>query len=192
MPKSQSVTAPITITESLAEIKTLGKRIAKKMEGLSPYLARVEQMKDPLEGDGGSVEFIRRERQSIKDMQARIIRLRAAIAYANATTDLTVHEETRNIADWLTWRREVAPNEQTLLSQLRNNINALRTQAQQKGVGFVNAAVTNVQVTDAKPNDILVNISEVELAAELDHIQEVLGVLDGQLSLKNATTLVTI
>lgn len=181
--------AELTITEALAEIKTIGKRVAKKREGLQPFLWRQEQLKDPLESDGGSVEFISRELQAIDDLEARIITLRAAIAKANAETILTVDGSTRTIADWLTWRREVAPGRQQFISTLRNQIASARQQAQQKGLGVVSATATVVNA-DVKPSDLLINISEGQLAMEADHLQEVLGILDGQLSLKNATTTV--
>lgn len=177
----------MTITEALAEIKTIQKRIAKKREGIGPYLARQEAMKDPLEGEGGSVEFVRRERQAVADLEARIIELRQKIANANAATTLTVAGQTRSIADWLTWRREVAPGQQQFLRTLQGSIQNVRAQAQQKGLGVVSAVA---QVGDAKPNDVLVNISEVELAGEVDALEDALGTLDGQLSLKNATTVI--
>ena len=179
----------ITITEALAEIKTISKRVAKKREALSPYLARVEAMKDPLVKEGGSVEFIRKERQAIKDLEERIVVLRRAIAQANAETTLAVNGDSRSIADWLTWRREVAPGRQQEVSSLRSVIEQARSQAQKQGVNFVSAVA---QVGDSKPQDIIVNVSESELAQEADHLQEVLGILDGLLSLKNATTKVKV
>lgn len=175
----------ITITEALAEIKTISKRVAKKRDNLAPYLARVEAMKDPLVKDGGSVEFVRKERQSIKDLEERIVELRRAIALANAETTLAVNGDTRTIADWLTWRREVAPGQQQEIASLRNVIEQARSQAQKQGVNFVSAVA---QVGDSKPQDIIVNVSESDLAEEADKLQEVLGTLDGLLSLKNATT----
>lgn len=180
-------TKKVTITEALAEIKTIGKRINKKQTALAPYLARVDAMKDPLAGDGGSVGFIRKERQAIKDLQERVVELRAAIAKANAETMVAVNGDTRSIADWLTWRREVAPRQQSFLFELRSTIESARNQALKNGVNLITAAAA-VNVNDSKPNDIVVNISEVELADEIDHLQDVLGTLDGLLSLKNATT----
>lgn len=181
----------LTITEALAEIKTIGKRIAKKRESIPSYLARVEAMKDPLEKEGGSAEFIQRELQSIRDLEERIVSLRRAIAHANATTELSVNGDTRSIADWLTWRREVAPQQQQFVSTLRGHVENLRKQAQQKSVGFVTASA-QVNVGETKPEDIIVNVSEGDLLTQQDHLQEVLGTLDGLLSLKNATTAVVI
>ena len=54
---------PITITEALAEIKTVGKRVEKKREFIKSFLARQDGIKDPLEKDGGSYQAIARERQ---------------------------------------------------------------------------------------------------------------------------------
>lgn len=183
--------ATLTITEALAEIKTIGKRIAKKREGVPFYLARVEAMRDPLEKEGGSASYIQKELQSISDLEERIVSLRRAIASANATTDLSVNGDSRTIADWLTWRREVAPQQQQFVGTLRSHVENLRRQAQQKSVGFVTASA-QVNVGDAKSEDIIVNVSETDLMVQQDHLQEVLGLLDGLLSLKNATTTVAL
>lgn len=43
----------LTITEGLAEIKTLKARIEKKRQGIGPYIVRPAQMRDPMEKDGG-------------------------------------------------------------------------------------------------------------------------------------------
>lgn len=177
----------LTITEALAEIKTVSKRIEKKRQGLMSYVARPEALRDPLEKEGGSATFIERERQAIRDLEARIIDLRAKIAQANASTELLIAGTQATIADWLTWRREIAPGKQNELHQLRATVESARSQAAQRGVNVVSTAAA-VQMGEAKPNDILVNISESKLMQEADEMQEVLGVLDGLLSLKNATT----
>ena len=51
----------ITITEALAEIKTISKRLEKKRESIFNFVGRQDGIRDPLEKDGGSVEFIIRE-----------------------------------------------------------------------------------------------------------------------------------
>jgi len=88
--------------------------------------------------------------------------------------------ETRSISDWLVWRREVAPQRQQLYVDIRNAINNMRAQAQQKGLQVVASESGN-------QSDIVVNINEKKLAAQIESLEEVLGTLDGQLSLKNAT-----
>src|SRR5215831_611359 len=100
--------AQITITEALAELKTIDKRIEKKREFVLSYLLRQEMFKDPLEKDGGSVSAIRREMQSIVDLEERRITIRRAVQQANERNSVMVGKQTRTIADWLVWRREVA------------------------------------------------------------------------------------
>ena len=41
-------------------------------------------------------------------------------------------------------------------------------------------------------NDVVINLDEKALADELEGIETTLGTLDGQLSLKNATTVITV
>lgn len=173
----------LTITEALAEIKTIGKRLDAKRAGIMPFLARQDAVRDPLEKDGGSLSFIASERQAIGDLNTRIIALRRGIQHANDVTIITIGGMSRTISEWLTWRREVAPGEQKFLSGLRAQLNGLRDNMKRQG-----AAVLAPGATAQAPTDVIVNISESDLASQIEALEETLGVLDGQLSLKNATT----
>jgi len=175
----------LTITEALAETKTIEKRITKKRETIGQYVARQEKVKDPLQADGGTVQYIQREEQAITDLEERLIAIRRAILLANTTTMVAVNGDMRAIQDWLTWRREVAPKQQAYLANLRGGIAKVRQECQQKGLALVQATA---QVGSADPNDVWVNISEKELAERIENLETVLSSLDGQLSLKNATT----
>lgn len=175
--------ASTTITEALAEIKTIGKRIEKKRQFVGQYLVRQEIVRDPLEQQGGSRAALQQEFQSIKDLEERIIALRRGIAHVNGTVMLTVLGETRTIGDWLTWRREVAPGRKAAVQALRNSLIQFRQQQTQKGMTLRETASENP--TD---KDVIVNVDERALATEAERIEEVLGTLDGLLSLKNATT----
>jgi hypothetical protein len=178
----------ITITEALAEIKTIGKRVEKKREFVLNYLYRQEGLKDPLEKDGGSVEAIRREMQAIHDLETRVVALRRGIQHANDKTEVTIKDNVLSIADWLTWRRDVAPSEQTFMHQMRARLHQMREVAKRGGSQVI-GAMASVS-TDAKPTDYVINIDEAELARKTEELEELLGVLDGQLSLKNATIMI--
>ena len=56
--------AKLTITEALAEIKTIGKRLEKKREHVKGFLFRQDVFKDPFYSEGGSFSMIERERQA--------------------------------------------------------------------------------------------------------------------------------
>ncbi len=170
----------LTITEALAEIKTIEKRVQKKREAILPFVFRQEMLRDPHEKDGGSAAVIEQELQAVSDLQERVISIRRAIQDANASTMVTVAGETRSLSDWLVWRREVAPKRQQLFVDIRNTINSMRAQAQQKGLQVVAGESGN-------QTDIVVNLNERKLATQIETLEEILGNLDGQLSLKNAT-----
>lgn len=180
---------PITITEALAEIKTVGKRIEKKREYITQYLFRAEGMRDPLEKDGGSPEVIRRERQAIADLEDRIIALRLGIQRANDKTLVTINGQGLTITEWLTWRRDVAPTRKAWLATLRAALMRVRDKAKTQGSVVLSATAT-ASSGEAKPTDVVVNIDESDLASEIERIEDVLGQLDGQLSLKNATVFI--
>jgi hypothetical protein len=175
----------MTITEALAEIKTIGKRLVTKREFVLQYLGRQDGLKDPLEKEGGSREAIRESRQSIADLESRIIRIRRAISSANASVELAVCGDTRTIAEWLIWRREVSGEQVVFLRGLQAGLGGMRSEASKKGWNVV-ARESDVQ----DKTDVIVNIDELELSAEIEGMEKVLGNLDGQLSLKNATTMV--
>lgn len=177
----------LTITEALAEVKTTAKRIAKKREFVAQFLMRQDQFKDPLASDGGSALAIKRERQAIADLEMRVIRIRQAIQAANASTPIVVNGASRTVAEWLTWRREIAPDAQKFLASLRQGINNTRTNAQKQGL-----AVVGEGQAAQKPGDVVVNVNEQELAKEIEDMEQTLGVLDGLLSLKNATVLIEV
>lgn len=170
----------LTITEALAELKVLAKRIDAKRQFIGQYMMRPEQLKDPHEKDGGTVSAIQRERQAIADLQTNVLSIRRAIQQANDTTSITVGSMTRTIADWLVWRRDIAPGEQAFLKAVANGINQQRSEALKRGQNLAPG-------DQAKPGDVVVNINEQELAKESEELEATLGTLDGQLSLKNAT-----
>ncbi len=172
----------ITITEALAELKTLDKRISSKKKFVTDYLFRQENTKDPLEKEGGAPAAIASELQAIGDLEKRVVELRRGIQKANEQSTITLEGETKSIADWLVWRREVAPSREAFLVKLSNNLNMVRDTARKHG-----SQVYGLGTTAEKPTDIIVNLDEKSLAQDIEKHQNILGQLDGQLSLKNAT-----
>src|SRR3569623_433855 len=176
--------AAITITEALAEIKTVGKRIEKKREFINQFLARQEGIRDPLERDGGSASVIASERQAIAALEGRVIALRKGIQSANDANSVTINGGSRTISEWLTWRRDIAPGQRAWLTSVRNGLNQMREKAKREGNAVVSAVATTAET---RPTAIVVNMDERKLGDEIVALEDTLGQLDGQLSLKNAT-----
>ena len=176
----------ITLTEALAELKLIKARVEKKKEFVSKFLCRQEGVKDPLEKQGGSVAAIKAERQSMNDLLVRFLLLRTKIAEANSTTQLTIDGVTRSIAEWLIWRRDVAPMITGFQTFLAKGIEQVRRDARSKGVNVVSIEAAN------SASDVIVNIDEKELSEWIEKTTETLGVLDGKLSLHNATVKVAV
>jgi hypothetical protein len=175
----------LTITEALAEIKTIGKRIEKKRQFVNSFLYRQDAFRDPLEAQGGSRAAIIAERQSITDLEERVVILRRAIQQANERTVVTVGGNARTVADWLVWRREISAGQTAFINTLRSNINSVRAASLQKGFALKQPGD---QATAG--NDVVMNVDERALAQESEALEALLGALDGQLSLKNATVTV--
>ena len=183
----------MTITEGLAEIKTIGKRLEKKRAAILQYIARDSRLKDPLESEGGSVEYIKRERQSIVDLEDRIVAIRTAIQRSNLATMQTIEGDSKSVSEWLTYRREVADGRKKFLQTLAGGVQATRAQVQKEGgrvttVGAGNASAMVVQSDKEATFEVIVHLEEKSLMDEIERMETVLGVLDGKLSLLNATT----
>lgn len=184
--------AKLTITEALAEVKTINKRLEKKRQAVLPYLCRDLRVKDPFESKGGSEAFIKTERQGIHDLQTRIVAIRSAIQKTNLDTPVTISGQVKSLADWLTWRREIAQDEKNFLTTLNNGLKTFRNDLLRKG-GKVVSNGTPVENYDATaPPEMLVNVDEKKLLEEQENIETVLGELDGKLSLLNATTFIDV
>lgn len=183
----------LTITEALQEIKTIGARVQKKRQSVSNYLARDARVRDPLEKDGGSEQFISQERQAIGDLEKRVVSIRTAIQRSNLDSSLTVGQQSMKVAEWLTWRREVSAGRKQFLGALVQGIASVRTQVQQKGGRVIAAAVAvNESIGANDPPQIIVSVDERGLIREQEEMEEILGTLDGKLSLFNATTIIEV
>lgn len=178
------------ITEALSEIKTLQKRIADKEQFVNRYMARLDKVRDPLEKDGGSQSRIDAEIQAIGDLEQNIVSLRTRIQRTNQVTTLTVNgtlsSATKTITEWLAWKKEIAPRRRQFLDVMIQNVAKLRAEvSRMPGNPRVLAPG---QVDGAQPDDVLVYLDERKLSEDKERMTETLGLLDGQLSMLNATT----
>jgi hypothetical protein len=180
--------AQITVTEGLAELTTIEKRIEKKRQFVLSYLTRPENLKDPLAREGNSSQAeIKSARQAIQDLEQRRINIRLAIQDANHNTPVTVNGQTKTLAEWLVWRKEVAEGQQAFVGNLLRQIATQRVAATRNGG---QAIAPNAE--QGKPGDIVVNVDELELSKLAEEIGITLDSLDGQLSLKNATVTIEV
>jgi hypothetical protein len=181
----------LTITEALQEVKTINARIVKKQESIGNYLARDSRVRDPLEKGGGSEKFISGERQSIADLRTRLINIRSSIQRTNLSSEMTLQGTARSVADWLTWRREVAGGEQTFVTSMLAGIRKIRNEVQKLG-GTVGRTTMVESLEKSDPPQIVVNADETALMKEQEKIETLLGELDGKLSLFNAVTFIEV
>lgn len=177
-----------TITEALAEIKTIGKRLAKKRDAVGSYLVRDCRLRDPQASSGGSRSFIEGELQSIRDLEARLIRIRSAIQRSNLDTQLTIEDCSMSVADWLTYRREVATGRGAFLAKIVQTVEGARDRLAKESRRLVER---EYEAEEGKA-DVIVNVDEAELLRKIEQHETVLGILDGKLSLLNATTMIEI
>lgn len=196
--------ATLTITEALQEIKTLQARIQKKRGNLGNYISRDSRVRDPFEKEGGSEAYVKKEFQAIQDMEERVIRIRRSIQLSNHgsvssssdTSAVTIGNTSRTVADWLTWRREIAQNRKIFLTNIIANIQKWRIDLQAKGGKVLAASVaTDPTLAAFQPNapiEVLVNLDEKALLVELEELETILSTLDGRLSLFNAITQVNV
>jgi len=178
--------AQFTITEGLAELKTIVKRCEKKRTSILSYLSRPMGLVDPLEKQGGSAKFIKEETQALRDLQNRHLAIRMAIQQANHTTRIKIGDTEMSVAEWLTWRKEQAPENRQFLVNIRSGLDRARRETQQRG------GTVAMPGAEAKAIDLTVNIDEKALSENIEGLEAVEGALDGKLSLVNAVTLIEV
>lgn len=171
----------ITITEALQEVKTIDARIEKKKEFVFNFLFRQNTQRDPHEKEGGSAVLIAQERQAINDLLERKISIRTAINVANSENLITIGSQTRTIAEWLIWKRDVAPIMEEILNETAAQLKNMRQDVTRKGFTVTSNAPQEVTT------DVIVNVNENELSKQIEAHEVTTSTLDGQLSLKNAT-----
>ncbi len=173
----------LTITEALAEKRVIDKRIESASNAIHNYVARQASLVDPLAKQGGSEKYIAEQRQSIHDLLERKISIQNAINQSNDKTSATVHGVTRTIAEWLIWKRDVALAADRIYSKISNKIETSRNINQQRVTsGKESAAIA----------DTVIALDEKQFYEEIAAHQEIENVLDGVLSMKNATTYVDV
>jgi len=117
----------------------------------------------------------------MNDLLKRIVDIRRAIRQANEETTVIVNKNKMSIADWLTWRRDCAPEDQATKLQINSQLSSIRTQLGKQG----RSATSNEK--DAKAEDFIIHLNEVVFAERSEAMERTLGELDGALSMMNAT-----
>lgn len=127
-------------------------------------------------------------------MESRIVAIRTAIQKSNLETKATVTDKTLSVAEWLTFRREVATGRQTFLNQLNVGIKQMRDKVTRDGGRVTSGIASATAIVEAsKPSvEIIIHLDEKALLEEQELLEKTLGDLDGKLSLLNATTVIEV
>lgn len=179
--------ARYTITEGLAETKLIKTKIQTKKNFISSNAGRLEVIPDPFEKDGGSLKRNSEEFQALKDLRERLVRIRTAIQVANSSTELTIGERKMCITDWLNWKREVADEELAFINQAISSLNQIKTQNER--APQCQKDPTTGEMRAIKP---VFHLDQAWLQRQLETVQNIVGELDGKLSMLNATTFIEV
>ncbi len=177
----------ITITEALQELKTIDKRIVAARDFVMSYGVRQGSTIDPLDLEGGSHKAVPAKLDSIRDLLERKVVLRSAINAKNALTTVTVAGQSRTVADWIIWRREAFKQELDAWTALQRKVLEARTQCAGKAITLREDGNQPTKVNEAS-----CFIPEGTIAKRISQLQEIESVLDGKLSVVNATTTIEI
>lgn len=171
----------LTITEALAEVNLLKKKIADSEMSVRSMLLRAEHVPDVFQEHGGSKEMVAKTQQSVSDMRRRLVEIRHKISKANIENEISINGRTMSIFDWLTWKREVYPS---LESSLKTQLSDLQVAAKRE-----TDSPQSWKDSEGKIHLVvwLRNVDQKTLQDEYNSLVDTFGRLDGQLSLKNAT-----
>lgn len=177
----------LTITQALAKINVLKKRIENKAAFVREHVARQKMYEDPFAAEGGTPKEIVSAQDSIRKNSESVIKLRCAINASNTLTYVEAAHLRRSIAAWLIWKREVEPSERTRVAALLEAIKRTRETAASKKV-----QVVSHDGEAQEPLDLMINIDEKALRLKASLLDDITGELDGELSQSNATTTINV
>lgn len=166
------------MTQAFTELRTLEKRIQKKQEKILRYLYRTNDQIDPFGEEPGSKAEIQKELQSIEDLWQRYMDIRKAMRKANEETFITIEGVERSMADWVAWKREVAPKVGRFIQSMVLRVYQGRDEINRENIR---------RKKDEEVKHIVINVDEKALSDRGENIEKILGALDGQLAVKNAT-----
>jgi hypothetical protein len=185
-PTSKQTT--LTITEALAEIKLIPKKIAKKLDFIREHSLTYNNQPDPLKATGGREKHIKEYKQAITDLIRNYEIIRQKIMEANLKESVTILGETKTIYEWLVWKRETYTtqlNVAKLYQGVEAEIKRLATRPElYKKEGWKEGDLPTF--VTVKPN---INIEAYR--KEVEKWDDIYNKLDGKLSLKNATITIT-
>ena len=176
----------MTITEALSEVNLLKKKLENKKKHALGHLVKPEHSPDFYSNEGGTPAFLKREFQSIDDLHKRLIKIRAAISRANLENEIIIGERTQSIHDWLIWKREIAEDEtnfyKTIVSTVKSNLDEAAKNPRCYDDNEGKKQLLKVQS----------NVDYAFFVKKQEQMSELFEQLDGKLSLKNATIVVSI
>lgn len=170
-------TRKMTITEAMAELKLIDKKIQKKSDFILSNISSSDIVPDSLEGKGK--ERIKSEFKSISDLNKEYINIKKAINIANSENNVTINNNTMTIQEWLNWKAYVYERE---ISLLNNTISLLNKKTEPRAYKDEDG--------NSKFEVITYNVDDEYISKEIETIMDSYERLDGQLSLKNATIVI--
>lgn len=177
----------ITITEALSEVNLIKKKIKAAHEKVSGMLFRLEHQADPFASEGGSAEVVKRELQSIGDLNGRLVGIRAAISRANLDNIIMINGFSQSIHNWLIWKREIAEIHSKFVANVINIVGGQQASNSARPQVYKDERSGEVMIVKQ-----VINIEYPKWLEMQARQTETFEKLDGQLSLKNATILISI
>ena len=180
--------ADLTVTEGLAEIKLTHKKLASVTENARQYVVHPASQLDPLAKSGGSTKYIKEQLDSLNGLSDYLVQLRSAIAASNMGTLFTIRGVTKTVQQWLEWKREAGPKKLEALHEILEKIQTSREDAARHAAISSARSSAVVQQATILPEGVTVNLDESALLKEIQELEELLAVIDGQLNQVNAQT----
>ena len=178
--------ADLTITEGLAEIKLTHKKLVSVTANVQQYVVYPASQLDPLAKSGGSSKYIQEQLDSLAGLTDYLVKLREAIAASNMVTHFTIKGVTKTVQQWLEWKREAGPKKLDALHAILSKIQESRDEMSRRQAMSGLRSVS--QTAAALPEGLTVNLDESALLKDIQELEELLAVIDGQLNQINSMT----
>lgn len=186
------MTTTITITEALAELRTLLARIDTGRANVAQHMTRPADRVDPMAASGGQRAFVESAKQSVMDLLIRFRGIRSAIQRSNVNSSLECGGVSMTVAEWLTWRRELQPIERSFLESQLTTLRGARAKIDGREVQSFRGREPHPEAGLVATAALVENIDENALVEEIETFTKIVGGLDGRLTLHNSTTTIEI
>ncbi len=162
------------IIEALKELPLIKKKINTNRQRIADYCCLYSFEDSPFGDIGDHQKNFDSLLQSSEDLVKRYERIKLALSITNAGIKVTINNEEKTIAEWITYRTETGEIQKSIYKSLQ--VETAQARLRNTAVDLDKGLKRTSFYDEKKRND------------NIDHVEDLLGSIDAKLEVVNATT----